>query len=264
MFSLNTKNRKYDVKRITQALICLGLAIGLLAVAADTDWAVAQSGVIGVADADRAELNLSPDHLIRFHVIANSDSAEDQALKYAVRDAVLKQVAPRLAQSRSLAESRAIILEQQSELVRVATAVVQDWHKDYSVAFDYGMHTFPAKSYGTIVLPGGEYEAVKIKIGQAGGANWWCVLFPPLCFVNVEESTAVPVDGQAGIPIDSVRKPETGADSAVDSISGDMPVSGGESVSGDTSVNGDAPDGDDTSGLRYKGKKVGFYFERFF
>lgn len=172
---------------------------------------------------------LNPESLIRFHVIANSDSEEDQILKYAVRDEILKKVAPVLAQSGSLDESRRIIQDMEREMLDIADTVMKERGKDYSVTMDYGIHTFPTKSYGNTVLPAGEYEAVKIKIGKAQGANWWCVLFPPLCFVNVEESTTLPVDGKPGVPIDS------------------------------STLNSAALDG-----LTYKGKKVGFFFERFF
>lgn len=150
--------------------------------------------------------NAKSDELIRFHVIANSDSNADQQLKYAVRDAILKKVAPRLAESHSLSESRELILGMEDELLQISQQVVRDWGKTDTVTFDYGVFPFPTKSYGNIVLPGGDYEAVEIKIGKAEGANWWCVLYPPLCFVNVEESTTVSVDGKAGVPLNSASK----------------------------------------------------------
>lgn len=143
------------------------------------------------------------DELIRFHVVANSDSEEDQLIKYAIRDEILKLASPRLARSSSLEESRQIISEMEEQFLQIARDTVKKWGKDYSIFYDHGSHVFPAKSYGDIVLPGGKYEAVMIKIGDAQGKNWWCVLFPPLCFVNVEESTALPVDGEPGVPLDS-------------------------------------------------------------
>lgn len=143
-----------------------------------------------------------PEKLIRFHVVANSDSDEDQIIKYAVRDEVLKRIAPRLAESKSLQESRQIIKEMEGQLLHIANTVVQDHDVNHEVVIDHGKHIFPTKTYGSMVLPGGEYEAVKIKIGEARGENWWCVLFPPICFVNVEESTSVSVDGKPGVPLD--------------------------------------------------------------
>lgn len=146
-------------------------------------------------------LKTSPDQLIRFHVLANSDSDEDQALKRAVRDAILKEVSPRLAASQSLDESRQILKTLRPEMERIGRSVVQAWGKDYMVRTEFGHFSFPTKSYGSLVLPAGEYEALRVMIGEAKGSNWWCVLFPPLCFVDIEHSTAVQVDGKPGIPI---------------------------------------------------------------
>ena len=146
--------------------------------------------------------DFSQDSLIRFHVVANSDSEEDQLLKYIVRDEILKVAAPRLAESKSLEESRQMLKEMEDDFIRIAKTVVQEYGLDYEITIDHGEHIFPAKSYGDFVLPGGEYEAVKIQIGEAMGENWWCVLFPPVCFVNVEESTTVSVDDKPGVPLD--------------------------------------------------------------
>lgn len=165
----------------------------------------ASSLVISPSD-DEAQLAANPEELIRFHVLANSDSDEDQALKRAVRDAVLKEVSPRLAESHSLEESRKILTDLRPEMERIGESVVRAWGKDYEVKTDYGHFPFPTKSYGTLVLPAGEYEAVRILIGRAEGSNWWCVLFPPLCFVDIEHSTAVPVDGKPGVPIQQTEK----------------------------------------------------------
>lgn len=153
-----------------------------------------------------AALAAHPEDLIRFHVLANSDSEEDQALKRAVRDAILKEVSPRLAESQSLEESRSILTSLRPQMEKIGKAVVQAWGKDYEVQTDYGHFSFPTKSYGTLVLPAGEYEAVRVLIGKAEGSNWWCVLFPPLCFVDIEHSTAVQVDGKPGIPLQQEAK----------------------------------------------------------
>jgi stage II sporulation protein R len=144
----------------------------------------------------------SPEELIRFHVVANSDSEEDQALKRAVRDAILEIVSPQLAASGSLEESREILLGLRPEMEAIGKVVVESWGKNYAVRSEYGDFIFPTKSYGSLILPAGEYEAVRILIGEGKGSNWWCVLFPPLCFVDIEHSTAVAVDGKPGIPYD--------------------------------------------------------------
>lgn len=137
-----------------------------------------------------------PEEMIRFHVIANSDSEEDQALKRAVRNAILEETAPILAASQSIEESRELVKKLCPTMKAVASKEIAAWNKDYTVHTVFGKCSFPTKSYGTLVLPAGQYEALKVVIGEGEGANWWCVLFPALCFVDIEHSTAVQVDGK--------------------------------------------------------------------
>lgn len=155
---------------------------------------------------NEAELAPTSDQLIRFHVLANSDSEQDQELKRAVRDAILKDVSPRLAGSQSLEESRQILKQVRPDMESIGRSVVSSWGKDYTVSTEYGHSSFPTKSYGSLVLPAGEYEALRVVIGEGQGSNWWCVLFPPLCFVDIEQSTAVQVDGKQGVPINNTIK----------------------------------------------------------
>lgn len=143
--------------------------------------------------------------LIRFHVVANSDSEEDQALKRAVRDAILKEISPQLARSKSPEESREILVGLQPVMEDISGKVIEAWGKDFEVKTEYGDFIFPTKSYGSLILPAGEYEAVRVVIGEGKGSNWWCVLFPPLCFVDIEHSTAQPVDGKPGIPYEEPK-----------------------------------------------------------
>ncbi|MDR3586188.1 MAG: stage II sporulation protein R [Desulfosporosinus sp.] len=150
---------------------------------------------------DEVALAPTPDQLIRFHVLANSDSEQDQALKRAVRDAILRAVSPRLAGSQTLDESRQIIKKVRPDMEGIGRSVVRAWGKDYTVHTEYGHFSFPTKSYGSLVLPAGDYEALRVVIGAGQGSNWWCVLFPPLCFIDIDHSTAVQVDGKPGIPI---------------------------------------------------------------
>ncbi|MDP4159592.1 MAG: stage II sporulation protein R [Bacillota bacterium] len=155
---------------------------------------------------EKEALASTPEQLIRFHVLANSDSDQDQALKRAVRDAILKEVSPKLAVSKSLNESRQILKKVCPEMEDIAHKVIKAWGKDYLVHTEYGHFSFPTKSYGTLVLPAGNYEAVRVVIGEGQGSNWWCVLFPPLCFIDIEHSTAVQVDGKPGIPLNQESK----------------------------------------------------------
>ena len=128
--------------------------------------------------------------LIRIHVLGNSDSEADQALKIQVKDAVVGYLAPRLAESSSLDESRAVIQGQMPQIMQVANEVLALKGSNDRVTLQYGHFDFPIKYYGGFSLPAGNYEALRILIGEAQGRNWWCVLFPPLCFTdsNVENS----------------------------------------------------------------------------
>lgn len=122
--------------------------------------------------------------LIRFHVIANSDTEEDQALKIKVKDAVVIYMQQLLEQSNSIDESREIILEDMDHIKAIADEVIKQEGSIYPTTISLAQENFPLKKYGDVVLPPGQYEALVIRIGKAEGKNWWCVLFPPLCFVD--------------------------------------------------------------------------------
>ncbi|MCT4596718.1 MAG: stage II sporulation protein R [Vallitalea sp.] len=124
------------------------------------------------------------DSLIRFHVIANSDSDEDQQLKLQVRDAILDKMNNVLSKSESINETRTLIYNNMDNMKEIAEKVISDNNKDYKIAIKLKQEQFPLKTYGDIILPPGEYEALLIEIGEAKGKNWWCVMFPPLCFVD--------------------------------------------------------------------------------
>lgn len=125
------------------------------------------------------------DNLIRLHVIANSDSPEDQELKREVRDAVLSYVQGEVKDSLDIEQTRGIILNNIDEITSTAQKIIHDKGKNYEVKTMLGHHPFPTKAYGDIYLPAGNYQALRVVIGDGEGANWWCVLFPPLCFVDV-------------------------------------------------------------------------------
>ena len=119
--------------------------------------------------------------MIRLHVIAHSDSAEDQALKLQVRDAVLDYTTAVLQRSEDMAAAQE---ELQSELPRIesiARAAVKAEGYDYAVTASLGQTEFPLKEYDGFSLPAGEYTALRLVIGEGEGQNWWCVVFPPLC-----------------------------------------------------------------------------------
>ncbi|AKA71069.1 stage II sporulation protein R [Clostridium scatologenes] len=123
--------------------------------------------------------------IIRFHVIANSDSKSDQALKLKVRDKVLEYMQPKLKNSKSIDESREMIRKSNSEIITIAEDVIKKNGYNYAVKTTLSNENFPIKTYGNITLPQGKYEAYRIIIGDGEGQNWWCVMFPPLCFVDI-------------------------------------------------------------------------------
>lgn len=141
-------------------------------------------------NAEAKKINLASksykNKLIRFHTIANSDSDEDQELKLKVRDEVIKYLKPKLDKSSSITESERIIKQEYSNLEKISKNVIlkNGYNYDVKIGIDYS--NFPTKQYSNIVLPAGKYKALKIIIGEGKGKNWWCVMFPPLCFVDEE------------------------------------------------------------------------------
>ncbi len=120
--------------------------------------------------------NLSS-NMVRLHVIANSDSEEDQSLKLKVRDAILSH-------SRSNFTKKDEVKGELESYKKIAQEVIFQNGYDYEVDVEYGNFKFPTKEYNNLRLPAGNYDAVRVKIGSAKGQNWWCVMFPPLCFVD--------------------------------------------------------------------------------
>ncbi|WP_297630179.1 stage II sporulation protein R [uncultured Clostridium sp.] len=125
------------------------------------------------------------DKLIRFHVLANSNSDEDQELKLKVKDEVIKYMEPILKESENLAMSRELLKENEDKIMNIAKSIIKSEGYDYEVKIELKKENFPEKIYGNIILPQGEYEAFRILIGDYKGENWWCVMFPPLCFTDV-------------------------------------------------------------------------------
>ncbi|MBE5812194.1 MAG: stage II sporulation protein R [Clostridiales bacterium] len=121
--------------------------------------------------------------VIRFHVIANSDSAFDQSLKLKVRDKTVEYLTPLLANSKNINESREIINRNINNIQNIATETLAAF-SDYTATVELTNSKFPTKNYGDYSFPAGDYEALKITIGEGNGQNWWCVMFPPLCFTD--------------------------------------------------------------------------------
>ena len=125
------------------------------------------------------------DSVFRLHVLANSDSIEDHELKYKVRDKLLTYMNSICKNTSSKEEAINIANSNISEFKKIAQDVIYENGYTYDVNVEIGNFEFPTKTYGDISFPAGYYDALRVTIGEAKGQNWWCVMFPPLCFIDV-------------------------------------------------------------------------------
>ena len=123
--------------------------------------------------------------LFRLHVIANSNSKEDQNLKYLVRDELISYMNTLCSNVSSKEQAIAIANEHLDDFQKIANEVISKNGFNYSAKVQIGNFAFPTKTYGDISLPAGYYDALKVELGKAEGKNWWCVMFPSLCFVDI-------------------------------------------------------------------------------
>ncbi|EOP79977.1 TPA: stage II sporulation protein R [Bacillus cereus] len=146
----------------------------------------------GYMKADAKGPSIIPKEAVRLRILANSDSDKDQALKRKVRDEVKAQIDGWVADLTSFEEARKVIQSHIPEIEKtVENTLKREGSKEsFQVKFSKNVK-FPTKVYGNFIYPAGEYEAVLITIGEGEGANWWCVLFPPMCFLDFSSGTAV-------------------------------------------------------------------------
>ena len=137
--------------------------------------------------------------VFRFHVLANSDSKEDQELKMKVKEAVVDYMCENLSNAGNAAEAKAWAIRHKEELIRTAREVLQEEGCNDQITAEVVRCEFPDKTYGGITFPAGWYDALRIKIGKAQGHNWWCVAFPSLCLSATSEEFADKAAG-AGFP----------------------------------------------------------------
>ena len=152
----------------------------------------------GVKTASSTKDTLQEDiasQIIRFHVIANSDTSEDQAVKLKVKSALTDAFRLKLEKAKNISEAREILTNNLDQMEEIANQVIKEDGFTYQAKASMEKGYFPLKVYGDLTLPPGEYEAVRIEIGKAKGQNWWCIMFPPLCFVDATYSI-VPKDSK--------------------------------------------------------------------
>ncbi|MCY7786801.1 stage II sporulation protein R [Bacillus inaquosorum] len=152
--------------------------------------------LVGLAKEETAQQSenqpvVIPDEAIRLRILANSDSNQDQQLKRHIRDAVNKEITTWVEDIASIEEARRVIRSKLPEIKEIAKETMEEEGVNQSISVDFDKISFPTKLYGNMVYPAGEYEAILITLGNGDGANWWCVLFPPLCFLDFSNGEAV-------------------------------------------------------------------------
>ena len=175
-----------------KSLISLTLAIVVLAVStACFDAESRQSSVSAYCNADS---------IFRLHIIANSNSAEDQAVKLEVRDAVLEYEAENL-DAVSAAKTREELMTHGAELLEIIEGVLRSNGFDYGAQMLVGTFPFPDREYNGVLYPAGDYDAFRVILGDGVGENWWCVMFPPLCILKSDNGK---IDTDETIEFESV------------------------------------------------------------
>lgn len=188
-----------------------------------------------------------PGDAIRLRILANSDLESDQALKRQVRDAVNAQITLWVKDLTSLEKAKTVIHEKLPEIQAIAERVVADQGSDQSVKVKFGKVQFPTKLYGQFLYPAGEYQAILITLGEGKGANWWCVLYPPLCFLDFSNGVAVSdgFEGKKTAKAAAAPKVETADDSKVETAY-DLKVENAAASKAETAVDSKVETSDDS------------------
>jgi stage II sporulation protein R len=130
----------------------------------------------------------NPDNLLRLHVVANSNTLADQALKRLIRNKITESTKELFKDVKDITDASRIAKANIGYLTQIVKEEISKRGKDYKVAVKVEETYFPTRTYGSVTLPEGNYQAVRVILGDGNGANWWCVLFPPLCFVDSADS----------------------------------------------------------------------------
>lgn len=160
------------IVRILLELICLGLIFLTLNI---SSWTNEGSNKIQEDIANE---------IIRFHVIANSDSIRDQSVKLKVKDAVVESLTKKMREVQTKEEARIVIKSELSNMENIANNILLEEGENYKATASLTRQDFPVKLYGDMSFPAGNYEAVRIQLGKSEGKNWWCVMFPSLCLID--------------------------------------------------------------------------------
>lgn len=162
-----------------------------------------------------------PQESIRLRILANSDAPLDQWIKGKVRDRIVAEMEGWALQPQTIEEARTMIRTRLPELEALVGGTLQDYGFDYAYKVELGIVPFPTKLYGNRIYPAGDYEALRVSIGKAEGQNWWCVLFPPLCFVDSEMVAKKNTAYAEAAPADAKAAGEPGKAASGDKAAGD-------------------------------------------
>ncbi|KWX89442.1 stage II sporulation protein R [Paenibacillus riograndensis] len=232
-----SKTGRQDSLRVTfkytAILICFFMILMMAWEGQKTDAAVAESTI--------------PQDSIRLRILANSDAAGDQQVKRQIRDSIVEQInqwVALLADPQSLEQARTLIRGHLPELNALVARELEERGIDYGYKVELGVVPFPTKMYGGTVYPAGEYEAVRVTLGAGRGQNWWCVLFPPLCFIDAGS-------GDAAAPA-AARAKTVSADAAGEGVK--------VKAEGDGAVTAPDTGAADAAGGEPEAPKVRFFF----
>lgn len=178
-FDCVIKNRMVRIGVMTVSFVLLGISL---------------SGMFSCAE-ERAMQREIAHQVLRFHVRANSDSQEDQSLKCIVRDRVVSMMQEYLCHAENKEEAVKILSDHLPELVSESEKIVRDQGYSYPVTASIHKERFPDRTYGDMCFPEGIYDALVIEIGSGTGHNWWCVMYPSLCFLD-EDTAKVPEESK--------------------------------------------------------------------
>ena len=145
---------------------------------------------------------------MRIHIRANSNTEIDQDVKYIIKGEVVKLLTPQLERAKNADEAKCIVRDNIENINNVANKVLRDYGMDYVAHSDMRREHFPVRHYGNVTLEEGDYDALIVELGEARGDNWWCVVFPPLCFVESESVGSGRVEYVSKIAewLDKIRK----------------------------------------------------------
>lgn len=147
--------------------------------------------------------------ILRFHILANSDSKKDQSIKLKVRDEIGNLMQKKLKNSEGLQDTEAVVLDHMDEITETAERILRENGFSYGASAKLAKVDFPEKTYGEYTFPEGEYEALQVTLGEGGGHNWWCVLYPNMCF---QGSVYEVVEDEADEKLQEVLTPAEYAD----------------------------------------------------